>query len=80
MSAQVGQVGAVALMDTIKAKISSINEPHKGYQDDLFLLISEIVHLENQHAQSGMNIQQKITDRIDAYGKDHCKKAKQTGE
>jgi hypothetical protein len=64
-------------MPLIQRKIASIisdqcktlDERCRGYRDEIFNTIAEILELERQHRIRSINIQQKIDDKCDATGR-----------
>lgn len=57
------------LLETVTKQIARIDERSPGYKKDLLETISEILALERQNQEQGINIRQKIFDKCDALGK-----------
>lgn len=53
----------------ILEECGSCDERFPGYQQELIETLSEIIQLERDHRVQGMNIRQRIADKIGALGR-----------
>jgi hypothetical protein len=64
------------LLDTIAKQMSEIEERAPGYRKELLETLSEIIALERQNQEQGINVRAKIYDKCDALGKVLASKSK----
>lgn len=59
-------VDQMKLITVLKGAVSTVEAHYKGYPSDLFDFVAQIVMLEREHQQRAVQIQKKVSDRIDA--------------
>lgn len=57
------------IVSIIYEQCNNLEERCKGYKEEIFSTIADILELERQHRIHAMNIQQKINDKCDATGR-----------
>jgi hypothetical protein len=57
------------IVSIISDQVKNVDERCKGYREEIFNIVAEILVLERQHRTRAINIQQKINDKCDAAGR-----------
>jgi len=57
------------VVSIISDQFKNVDERCKGYREEIFNIVAEILELERQHRIRAINIQQKINDKCDATGR-----------
>lgn len=57
------------IVSIISDQCKNLDERCRGYRDEIFNTVADILGLERQHRIRSINIQQKINDKCDATGR-----------
>ena len=57
------------IVSIISDQCKNLDERCRGYRDEIFNTVADILALERQHRIRSINIQQKINDKCDATGR-----------